>query len=151
MNIYFIDYNLLLSFIHLLQLPQLLALGPPSDWLLCPFNMPPHCFEHSLPGIRRCSRFILYFTCSSPDSFYWRAGFRNQDVGTSCACCYLVSDKAKEHVSICYHVHIHRHLYFIIYPPVYVKPRVHPNTSTNTRAFLLPYWYLLGQSRYHIK
>lgn len=47
--------------------------------------------EYSLLGIKRCSKLILYFTCSSPGSFYWATEFRNQDLGTSYAHCFLVS------------------------------------------------------------
>ena len=50
------DYNLLLVVIQL-QLSQLLALGPLSDWRLCPFNVPAPCFlsthflaPHNVPG-----------------------------------------------------------------------------------------------------
>lgn len=83
-------------FTFLLQSLQRWPLRASSGWLSCPFDLLPssrYLGTSSPFASTRCSRLIsdpvLEGTISprSPDFFYWRVDFRNQDLGPGCVWC----------------------------------------------------------------
>lgn len=67
---YWMCYILLL-FILMPKLSHIWAMGTPSSWLLCAFDMFPSFFEHFFTWIARWSRFFLYFSCPSAGIHYF--------------------------------------------------------------------------------
>ena len=116
-----LGYNpMLLNFLALLV--PALATGSSCSWLLCPYDTSTFFFLSTplFSGATRCSKLILYISCSSPRICYFSKqpwflslenGVRNQDLGIRCAHSYgdgiaSRSCQLKEQGNICVYTNL---------------------------------------------
>ena len=130
-SFYALGFNSIWLYLHyfVALIFLILAIGSSFSWLLYPFDIPPPLFFLAFSCTIGFSRLILYVSCSSsrighfskePYFLSMESGIRNQELGSSCICCYwgiiFLSppgwQSSRNRCVLLIHVYTHIHKYF---------------------------------------